>query len=49
VRRVRALRCPPPASGRRHLAASAVAAVVCVVAAVFATADFVSVLGAWLG
>jgi hypothetical protein len=48
VRRVQALRRPPPASGRRHLAAATATAAACVVAAAFATADFVTMLDAWL-
>jgi peptidase M48-like protein len=51
VRRVRALQSPPPVLGRRVLVVLAAAAAVvlgCGLAAMVATADFVSVLDTWL-
>jgi hypothetical protein len=52
VRRVRALRGPPPAAGHRLPAMLAVAGAVvfgCVLATTVATADFIAVLRAWIG
>jgi len=48
VRRVRALRRPPPARGHELLVASAAAVAACLLATADATADFVAVVTAWL-